>query len=493
MQRALSLSKQATALSVLQKRQAQQLCNLLPPGPNTVYGLDMVRVLASAQKLYRVTIPISLVWSPGKAIVLHNGPEGEIKLKSHWKLCDGLADFFQEVKSQFGSIPPKFTYKLEAHSSIILSTRGEIEAQILSNPASCQRLQPWVSAYSRHTSHLRVQWLCSRPRNLYFVKVKSTKSLATPPCLAKSLPALSRSFTNVDCINTEDCLAPTKLSPISEIDTAMNECVKAIGETTKSRKVKELVCDFLCDGKQNWVLVNTVGYSFTTHMKANSEVLAPKLAIDLKFILTPLMVQRKSFRFAFKRETNPLHQAAVPIIETNHEPTTLISRQKTPARKQRIETETKTLPQLAFLHSTVSKYDTICANVQKLKKQEKTDLVAKYGAKLWKEVVSSLVSALVNELLSSTEPQESFGEEQAHMIQRGFLRIIQGDYNFYYVAALNRVHKSLCIPQATFDSFITILFPTLAATPLLPSETDAVIMRFQDLKRAICSGNSKLS
>ena len=493
MQRALSLSKQATALSVLQKRQVQQSCNLLPPGPNTVYGLDMVRVLASSQRLYRVTMPISLLWSPGKAIVLHNGAEGEIKSKTHWKLSDGLVDFFQEVKSQLGSIPPKFTYKLEANSSILLSTKAEIEAQVLSNPASCQRLQPLVTPYSRHTSHLRVQWLSSRPRNIYFVKVKSTKSLGAPPCLAKSLPVLSRSFTSVDCMNTEDSLAPTKLSPITEIDTAMSECVKVIGETTKGRKVKELVCDFLCDGRQKWVLVNTVGYSFATHMKAHSEVVAPKLAIDLKFILMPLMVKRKSFRFGLKRDQTPIIQAATPIIEASHEVVTPITRRKTPARRRREEIEARLLPQLAFLHSTVSKYDTICANVQQLKKQEKTDLVAKYGETMWKEVVHCLVSALVTKLQSSTEPQESFGQEQSHMIQRGFLRVIQGDYNFYYVAALSRLHKSLCIPSTVYDFFLTILLSTLISTPLSPSETDAVLKRFQDLRHAICSGNSKLS
>lgn len=486
MQRALSLTKKAAALSVLQKRQAQQSCNFLPPGPNTVYGVDMIRVLACAQRSYRVTVPISLLWSPGKATVLLNGLDGEIRVKTNSKLRDGFADFLQEVTSQLGSIPLKFTYKLEANSSVLLRSVAEAEAHILSNQACPQRLQPFLTPYHRHTAHLRVQWLSSRSRNVYFVKVKTASLQGTHPCLARSLPALSRSFSNIESLSTDNAVAATKLNPITEIDIAMSECVKAIGETQKGKKMKELVCDFLCDVHQKWVLVNTVGYSFFPHTKAKSELVAPKVSVDLKFILTPLLVHRKPSRISLIPNQLLLNQTIAPVSDTHQEPVTPIFFKKT----LRIDKETKPLPHLTFLHTTVNKFDEICANVQKLKKQEMTNLVEKYGERMWKEVVKSLVSDLLIELNRSTETLESIGDEQTRMIQRGFLRIIQGDYNFYYVTALNRVHKSLNIGSSIYNTFLVVLSATLATIPITPAETSIIVKRFQDLQQAICSGNT---
>ena len=148
---------------------------------------------------------------------------------------------------------------------------------------------------------------------------------------------------------------------------------------------------------------------------------------------------------------------------------------------------------MSFLHSAVSRFDEICANVQKLKRSERLDLVQKYGESMWKGVANSLVSAVTDIASNSTGPVESFGEEQIHMIWRGIMRILQGDYNFYYVGALHRIHKSLCIPSRDYDSFLSVLLPTLAATSLSPTDSDIIVSRFVELRRAICSGNSKLS
>lgn len=484
-QRALSLSKKAAAVSVLQKRKAQQSNNFLPPGPNTVYGIDMIRVLACAQRSYHVTVPISLLWNPGKAIVLVNGSDGEIRVKTTSKLRDGFADFLQEVASQLGSTQSKFTYKLEGNSSVLLRSVAEAEAHILSNQACPQRLQPFLAPYHRHTAHLRVQWLSSRSRNVYFVRVKSTSSLGTHPCLARSLPALSRSFSNIESLNTNNVVAATRLNPIAEIETAMSECVKAIGETQKGRKVKELVCDFICDVRQKWVLVNTVGYSFSQHMKAKSE-LVQQTSLDLKLILTPLLAQRKSFRLSIKPNQISLNQTITPVPEARKNPHTPMFLKK----PLRLYKDTTTLPHWTYLHTTVSKFDEICANVQRLKRQEMANLVEKYGESLWKDVVKSTISDLFTELNSTTEGLESVGNEQASMIQKGFLRIIQGDYNFYYVSALSRVHKSLNITPSMYATFLVVLSAALAATYISPAETTLILKRFQDLQPAICSGNT---
>lgn len=480
MQRALSLSKKAAALAVSKQRQLQETCTLLPPGPTTESNVDVISLLALLQKPYQVTIPLSLISNSGLVMTLGNHRDGLTRIRSYADIKSALEDFLQEAGNST-SPPIQFAYKITGQSSVFIPDISEAKFQLFSNIDKPQCLQVFLTPYPRRTAYLRVQWLSSRSRNVYFVKVKSGANfLGKPPCLAKSLPYLSRSFSTTPSLTTSSNIAPTRLNPILEIDTAMNEFTRAISDSQKGIKVKELVCDFLLDKRQRWVLVNCLGYSFSSHRQVKSEVIAPKISIDLKFIFMPLLAQNDEFRVSVKQKS--LNQT-IGKIEPVDESSQVVIKQPTPIKTRKAS---KSQYQLPFFNKTVTKFDEICANAQRLKKHESIDFVLKYGLKVWKPVVQRLTTDLVKEKYGCKETLESFSEEQVSMIQRGFLRIIQGDYNFYYVAALKRIHIQLCITQRLYDSFLATLSAMMADTPVTAVEADTVLRRFRELRCSIC-------
>lgn len=493
LQRAHTVAKKLAVASVNQKRMAdaEGLRALLPPGPTTVHNVDIVRILANATRTYTVRVPITLLWYSGKARVVINAADGAIRVKSAADLKTGLALFFNELplaaqKSQ------KFVVKADGEGASCFATSTETEEFVLAKQSHDLRVQPKIEPVARKTSQLRAHWSQGRTRNVYYAKIEGPMLTKTPPCLARRMQELSRSFTSCEShLSTNKQMMRMRRKPIPDIDWSLSESVRALNDALKPQSVTHILCDFVQDCNTRWVLVSCQGYVYTEHKKAISQVVELKYNIDMNFFLFPLFTKKeilsKKMQAVRMQEDEELHRASV--LKERASSTVLQPQQ---VRRRPLQAKPSkplfTFPEIAFINHTVGKYDRMVAGVTKYKEQINAtiDFVARYGDAFWEQALQLLFRAYHADDSVLGRHRDSLNFEEQCTMMRGYKRILQGNYNFYYESVLSAVHSSMEITHSEYEAFLKCTADVLLDVQLHRRDFDIIFKRFRDLRNCIC-------
>ena len=507
MQRAASLCRLASSHKLAQNREVEiaRLTSLLPQSMQTRLTIDLYSLLS---RPVSVPVPPTLVaGGAGLRLVTSKGVsrigEVETALGELWAEAER---WNQERASGF----PLFVYRTAASHPILISDFTEAKAVWMSQ-ADEQRLQLYIVPATIQATLLRAHWKHSKKGAIYYIvssrTANSMKNKTRLPSILKRIPELSASqphspkhitpsFVNIK--SPLACWAVKRTKPIPDIDRAIQEVIRLVefSYTQGKQAVEELVVDFLPDRRKNWVLLSIKGCTFTAAAKAIIESLEQKQTIDLKFILFPLFNQKQDLgqrlRDIKRREEGArrasflgMHHITSRKSETQTQsaagPTDQDTQPSHISRKSLGKTQ-----ELAF-SKIINNYDEMMGNIKryKLEMQGATNFLQSYGgiefweAALWRLRDRLRRDAVLGEVYQCVNPEED------RTMQRGFQRILEGNYNMYYKQTLMKIHRHLGVTTKQFACFLHAFEQIICVSPVTPEDSSIILKRFKMLENCI--------
>jgi hypothetical protein len=128
-----------------------------------------------------------------------------------------------------------------------------------------------------------------------------------------------------------------------------------------------------------------------------------------------------------------------------------------------------------------------------LKESQKAsiDLVGKYGGlEVWKPALHKAYKSLHNNEEIGDYFEEKIGFEQHFAIVNSLLRVLTGDFNFYYKDTVRKIHSKFCIRESHYAIFMMHLEGALAETSVPRCDIAIALQRFKDFGVLICSGTT---
>lgn len=506
MQRAASLTRLASSSKLAQNREVEiaRLTSLLPQTMQTRLTIDLYSLLS---RPLSVPIPPTLIVDgAGLRLVTNKGVTriGEAELALGELLVE--AERWNQERT---SRAPQFVYRTAASHPILINHFTEAKAVWLAYTGE-QRLQLYVVPATIQATLLRAHWKRSKRGTVYYIissKSADTKGRPRLPSILKHIPELSpsqpqspkpisSSFVNIKA--PLECWAVKRIKPIPDIDKAIQEVVKAVelSFTQGKQAVEELVVDFLPDCRKRWVLLAIKGCTFASAAKAIIENLEQKQTIDLKFILFPLFNQKQDLgqrlRDLKRREEGARRMSFLGInhitsrkseipIQSTTGPAGQDSQPCPHSRKSLGKTQ-----ELAF-SKIINNYDEMMGNIKryKLEMQGATNFLQRYGGlEFWEGVLWRLRDRLrrdtvLGDIYTCVNPEED------RTMQRGFQRILEGNYNIYYKQTLMKIHRNLGVTARQFACFLHAFEQVVCVSPVTQEDCGIILKRFKMLESCI--------
>lgn len=140
------------------------------------------------------------------------------------------------------------------------------------------------------------------------------------------------------------------------------------------------------------------------------------------------------------------------------------------------------------LDSVASSYDAMVSKVKAYKEELKIaiNFVDKYGGiQFWNPILHK-ISEVFRADQTLKQYYEHLNFEEGAMLQRGYQRILEGNYNLYYKKSMTNVHTGKGIDVAAFQAFVANVGEALDGYPILQSDIQTIIERFRSFESCIC-------
>lgn len=528
MQRAISFSKLVSShhVALNQEVEIEHLTRLLPITMNTRLRVDVYQLLAqSRSRCWKLPLTPTLISdSNGLTVVAstHNDALQVTRTSSQEQAFQTFLTAAKQLQDRTTGPWPKFVHRADSRKPTFI---GDFERAVYlwnSLSAEEQRLQVYISPPTTQLTLLRVHWKATKQRAVYYIvsnkKPAGIKQEIKLPFLAKRLPELVNprasvtplTFSTAYAVNIKspaECWATKRLKPIPEINQAVAEIAKLLNFCTPHSKevVHELVCDFVPDANRKWVFLACKGVHFQSKRKLVTQNYELKRKIDLKFILFPLFHQKQilgqRIREAKKSEELLLstHARRISILGLTEKGRTEEPTANPSPEPQDIEVLES--PSFSFARKSPSKgnptsfnqvindYDEMMGNIKRYKMELRgaTDYLQRYGGiDFWAPIMNHVLEQLCEET-SFSRFFSDMNTEEAHMMRRGVMRVLEGNYHLYYKQSLTRIHKPLGISPEQYLVFLNIMEHILNKITVTPHDCGIIMRRFVMLEGCIVS------
>lgn len=510
----LHCSQSELSLFLKQSAETESVFNLLRPGHNTCLRVDLMRVIASTGENCHIRVPATLLSRGNEVILMKNNPAGEVVYRVFPSLKAALPVLSKETANTSlpGSLFPRYLHKSPNTRSSLLSSAKEIPPLWHMTAPNPQYAQQFIQPFTKTVSLVRAHWKASRKVATFYFLSRGPERRSTKPCIVTQIPDLgmARSFSEVMrpeievCINRASSnLVVRKTKFIPELDQTIHKVVQLLNGTIgRSRKVVETVCDFVCNYQHQWVLLACKGFSFEEKGEMRITTLQqPEEKVDLRFLMYPLVARRAQVK---QRLARKLRAASVlinrrdAVIGNTHNPEGHIKPESTdsspllPPQDVKEEPAVSIIPMLEreILTREVGRLEKLLQGSRKYKQVLKStlDIVQKYGGSShWQSALHSLYRTFYSSPDITVYFEEQVGFEECSHMLNVILRIIRGDYNFYYKEALRRLHARHCISKAHFQCFLSAMRGIMEDAGIVKGDIETVIVRFAELEQYLCA------
>jgi hypothetical protein len=264
--------------------------------------------------------------------------------------------------------------------------------------------------------------------------------------------------------------------------------------------VSEAVFDFIPDSQRQWVLLGCKGYCFLDRKKLVTQVLEPQEPINGRYLMYPVVARKEETREKLhEKEARTLKKCYTSVGTAAFKPQiskTSPASQKSSAQfavKSSLPTHIPPSIEYQILSRDVSCYDRLIGNsrLHKETQQASIDLVGKHGdVEMWKPAVHKAYKSLHDNGEITDYFVERMGFEQHFAIVNSLLRVLKGDFNFYYKDTLVKIHRKFCIPKSHYAIFMMHLEAELMDTAIPRCEIAIALKRFRAFEMLICCGSS---
>ena len=472
-------------------------------------------------------IPATLLSEGGHSILLRTSSTGQVLSQkfSHFDLAFSSLRHHALQSSHRKAHFPLFVHK--SVSGLATFHRDSDSAISAWKAISDQphRLQQFIQPFSKSVTLVRAHW-------------KATKNVATfyfishGPGTGKSHPSLATHMSNSmslgsgeafhACVSRSSAnLIVQKSKSIPELDYTIGECVRLLSCSLKdNQRIVELVCDFVSDWTHQWVLLDCKGYRFRTKGKIKTETLAPKHEIDLNYLMFPLVARKAAIKKKINRTLllgtiatkRRMSIVGAETTEGGYKPgrdiallgasslldiTTILAdgassfntRETEPSTQGNLSTSAISDMHSSLLTRDVHKFESLVKGSQVYKEEIRrtVDMVAKHGGEdVWRPLLITGLNKLVATTGISVYFEEQLGVEECHMMVSGLLRVLRGNYNFYYKEALRRLHQRKGVTVEHFQVFITGLEGVVRDAQINAGDAAIVVKRFKSMEEYIC-------
>lgn len=481
LQRVQTLIVQKNSAKYSQKAEsdASRIWHLLPPGQSTQLSVDLLRLIV-ADPAY-LLIPITLLHLGSLSVLMRTNDQGQVVSRTFEDEDRALRAFQEEVHRAETHWPnlPQYSHKLESGPSSFHVTFDSAELLWRSNFGKSQRLQQYIQPVSKQSTLLRVHWQRAKKGPVYyFISQRGAGKAKQLPSLLAKVIHLERSTSEPDI---QDCKPPSgstlvvqRAREMPELSSPLAECVRVLGNSLrKGQQVAEMVCDFTTGIQRKWVFLRCAGYTFSSRKRPVSQLVAQNRTIDVRFLMYPVVANR----YALKRRlrwNNTLHSIAaqqkeeVTHISTASEECGLLGPSKTQSYLDLPDLESEESKTEGLVDSLVArdlgKYESLIrsSHLYKAEIRNKVDFVELCGGpQVWLLPMRRAVLAFQRDRRVKELFQNQMGPEAADMKVCTLLRVLKGDYSFYYKEALRKTHDKVEVRKEHFRCLLEWLRPVL--------------------------------
>ena len=487
LQRVSALAKHRSSLRLQQMRQFQHehVACLLPQGSHTRVCVDVLYLLAASPKQWKLRVPWTLLSKADCLAVVRTDKHGKVTVDkvNQCRVIKALEKEFALGAASFSLKFPKFIHKCASSQLRLLFTLSDIEETWRNHILEVQRIQEFISPPHSTVSLTRVHWKQSCRRGLYYVLHHNSKSRSQ-----HSSHQVSKSLANLSEIGAEsdEFVVNAKASNIVSVKRSkadpqldcMAEEVAALLESSickNNERIEEIVCDFVYDWKGRPVLLSCEGYTFKAVKQSFARQVMPVFASENGLAETQgeYVEEEKSRSRSVIAKRNSLVKLALPPV---------ITLLKQPSPKPDFH-HTHT-----YLTSITFSYDSLLSKLHTYKEDLKISInfVDKYGGPaFWSPILHT-----VGEIFRSDQKLKRYYEhlnfEEGSMLQRGYQRILEGNYNLYYKRSMTRVHMGKGIDIEAFHAFVENVGAALDGYPIEMEDIKTIIKRFRSFESCIC-------
>jgi len=475
----LIVQKNSAKYSQKAESDASRIWHLLPPGQSTQLSVDLLGLVATEPA--SLLIPITLLYSASLSVLLRTGDSGQVVSRTFGDEARALQAFQDEVHRAGTLRPnlPQFAHKLESGPSSLHVTFDSAALLWRSNSGKSQRLQQYIQPASKQSTLLRVHWQRAKKAPVYyFISQRGTGKPQQLPSLLAKVVRLERSSSEPDIQDSKppsgSTLVVQRAREMPELTAPLAECARVLdGSLRRGQQVTEMVCDFAAGVQRKWVFLRCAGFTFSTRKRPVSQLLAQNRTIDVRFLMYPVVANR----YALKRRlrwNNTLqsiavqHKEEITHISTASEECGVLGPSKTQSYLDLPDLESEESKAEGLVESLVardlSQFESLLRSSQqyKVESRNKVDFVELCGGPLvWllplrRAVLAFQQDGRVRELF-----QEQMGPEAADMKACTLLRVLKGDYSFYYKEALRKTHDRVDVRKEHFGCLLEWLRPVL--------------------------------
>jgi len=505
LRRANRLHARQGSIALEQKAQGQadQVFNLLPPGHFTRLKVDWWRLLVDLEQAVALKVPVTVVSQSNGVVLLRNNATGQVVYRAFASLESTLPVLEGEAGKGPISLLPKFAHKIAGDGVTFYKRSTEVCAAWAEAGKVPQQVQQFIQTHTKSATLLRVHWKTTRKTPDFYL-LSSTSEGKT----GGKLPGLYRS-SSLACIQpyagvirASANLTVHRSKPIAELEATIGLCVRLLSASLPlSQKVSEAVFDFIPDVQRQWVLLTCKGYCFASRRKLVTQVLEPQNPIDVHYLMYPVIARKEEVRARMLEKASKSMQkrlstvgSALKLIKPPPFPHNVSASMESSPQFQ----PKPTLPALLsspLEHLIISRevgcYERLRGDSRLHKESQKAsiDLVAKYdGIQAWKPAMHKAYLNLHQNTEVADYFEEKIGFEQHFAVVNALLRVLKGDFNFYYKETLRKIHSRFCIRRSHYAVFMLQLEEVLGEMTISRSDAVIALQRFKDLEVLICSG-----
>lgn len=484
LQRALALSNQQRFLKLEHMRQLQQehVTSLLPQGANTRVCVDVMYLLATSPKTWKLRVPNTLLSRAECLALIRTDGHGKVLVNrvNEARAVRAFVNGLGQNGAAYAQGLPKFVHKCASSQQRLLFSLSDLEETWRNHSLEVQQIQEFLVPAHGTVSLTRVHWKNFSHKGIYYLLHRKQEDRKTSHVRLKSLADITGIVRQPDdfVINAKaaNVISVKRSKPDPQLDSMLEEVAKLLEYSLckDHERIDEIVCDFVQDWKGQPVLLSCEGYTFKALKSAITRKMMPELTGQTLVTDEDESVQEK--QIIRSRSVSPKRKSNLsPML-----PQVFLLKQpslKPDFRRTQFH-----------LTSITNSYDSMLSKVKTYKEELKTaiNFVDKYGGSAFWRPILHTISDVFRADQKLKMYYEHLNFEEGSMLQRGYQRILEGNYNLYYKKSMTNVHMGKGIDIAAFQAFVANVEVALDGYPIAMEDVKTIIQRFRTFEACIC-------
>ena len=439
-------------------------------------------LLATSAKAWKLRVPYTLLSRADCLALIRTDEHGKVQVcrvnetRAVRTFVKGLGQNGAASVQGF----PRFVHKCASSQLRLLFTLSDIEETWRNHTLEVQRIQEFLPPAHSTVSLTRVHWKQLSHRGTYYLLHHKQEGRQISHSRLKSLADITGIVRKLDdfVINAKaaNVVSVKRSKPDAQLD-AMLEEVAALLESSLCKdhqRIEEIVCDFVQDWKGRPVLLACEGYTFKTWKQAITRKMMPVEAGEE--LVTYEEESREEKQIIRSRSVLPKRKSSLspmlPRVFTLKQPSPKPDFHRTQFH----------------LTSITNSYDSMLSKVKTYKEELKIaiNFVDKYGGPaFWWPILHK-----IGEIFRADQKLKTYYEhlnfEEGSMLQRGYQRILEGNYNLYYKKSMTNVHRGKGIDSVAFHAFVANVEVALDGYAVTTEDVKTIIQRFRSFEGCIC-------